>query len=256
MADEQIPDGRRPQQINLDQVFKNFMLNLQRQYDMLAFNLSAHETVQEEAYNQRVNAFKIIPAVQHRQNFEQLQAYARDLLVRQIVNDSLNMTLTAMNNAHFFLALIKATDANNKILLEAQKSAQSAQEYFVRAKLDEKFNRLEKDYGIMCELEDTITSLSFILQILVKQNKVVKKEQLDDRGKLLLELKSAESTEGEQPVTSQLDKLVYTSKIYHENESVSFEDNELQSILITIASFVDSLFKSVMKYARSAQKNK
>ncbi len=256
MADEQNPDGKKLQQINLDQVAKNFMLSLQRQFDMLAFNLAAHDTVQEEAYNQRVNASKVMPAAQYHQNFEQLHAYARDLLVRQIINDSLNITLAAMNNAHFFLSLIKATDANNKILPEAQKNAQITQKDFIRAQLDEKFNRLEKDYGIMCDLEDSITSLTFILKILVKQNKVVKKEQLDNRGKLLLELKSVASIENEKPVTYQLDKLVDVSKIYRENDIVFFDDDELQSILITTASFADSLFKSVIEYARAAQKNK
>ena len=255
MADEQIPNSGKPQQINLNQIAQNFMVGLQRHFDLLAFNLAAHDTVPEETYYKRVNAPKVMPSAPHHQNFEQLQAYARDLLVRQIINDSLNLALTAMNNAHFFLALIKVTNADAKVDPEAQKEAHATQQSFIVAKLDEKFNRLEKDYEIMCEMEDSIISLGFILQILVKQNKVVKKEQLDNRGKLVLELKSIENPEGANLEVLSPDKLVDLRKVYREGDIVSFDDVELQLVLVTIALFADSLFKSVAGYARSVQKD-
>ena len=44
-----------------------------------------------------------------------MQAYARDLLLRQVIGDSLNLAVNAMNNAHFFLALVKATQANKTV---------------------------------------------------------------------------------------------------------------------------------------------
>ena len=59
-----------------------------------------------------------------------------------------------------------------------------------RAQLDEKFNRLEKDFGILCELEDSIISFGFIIQALMQQGGEVKKPQLDENGELVLELKA------------------------------------------------------------------
>lgn len=253
MKDNQSPQSAQPQRINLDQVAKNFFTGLQRQFDLLAFNLAAQETVQESIYQKYTGASQILPSFQYRQNFEQLQAHARDLLVRQIINDSLNMSLAAINNCHFFLSLIRATDANKKILPEAQKEAQTSQQNFIRANWDEKFNRLEKDYGIMCELEDSIISLGLALQILVKQNKVVHKAQLDNRSRLLLELKSTEADPEQKPAVGQLSKLKNVRKTYREGDIITFDDDELQMILITIASFADSLFKSVVGYARSVQ---
>ncbi len=256
MADDQTPNGGKPQQINLNNVAQQFMSGLQRHFDLLAFNLAAQDTVQEETYNKRVNASHIMPSPTHHQNFEQLQAFGRDFLVRQIINDSLNLTLAAMNNAHFFLSLIKVTDANKKVDAEAQKKAQASQQNFIRAKLDEKFNFLEKEYGIMCELEDSIISLGFILQILVKHNKIVHKEQLDNRGKLVLELKSVETPKDEDStIPQQPQKLIDVRKVYREGDIISFDDVELQLILVTIATFADSLFKSVAEYARSVQKD-
>ena len=76
------PNQGRPQQVNLQQFAHQFMAGLQRHFDMLAFNMVARESVQEDAYNSRVNVPRVMPAAQHHQNFEQMQAYARDLLVR------------------------------------------------------------------------------------------------------------------------------------------------------------------------------
>lgn len=254
MADENISKGGQPQQVNLNQVAQQFMSGVQRHFDMLSFNLAAHDTVNEDAYDKRAGEPRVLPAASYHQNFEQLQAFARDLLVRQVVNDSLNLALSAIHNAHFFLSLIKATDASKQVDPEAQKRAQSTQQKFIRAKLDEKFNYLEKEYGIMCELEDSIISLGFMLQILVKQNKVVQKEQLDNRGKLILELKSAATADDNTQKVPPPEKLIDIRKVYREGDILSFDDMELQLILVTIASFADSLFRSVAEYARSVQK--
>ena len=255
MADENIPRRGQSQQINLNQVAQKFMTGLQRHFDLLAFNLAAHDAVREQEYDNHVNAPKIMPLASHHQNFEQLQAYARDLLIRQVVNDSLTLSLAAMNNAHFFLSLIRVTDANKQVDPEAQKKAHTIHQEFIRAKINEKFNRLEKDYDIMCELEDSIISLGLVLQILVKQNKAVKKGQLDNRGKLVLELRSIKAIEESGLTIPEPNKLKDVRKIYREGDLVSFDDLELQLILVTIASFAESLFKSVSTYARSIQKN-
>ena len=253
MTAEPNPNGGQPQQVNLQQIAQQFMSGLQRHFDMLAFNLASREAVQEDAYNKRVNAPRIMPAAPRHQNFEQMQAYARDLLVRQVIGDSLNLTVTAMNNAHFFLALVKATNANKDVSPEAQKIAQASQQSFVPAQLDAKFNRLEKDYGIMCELEDSITSFGFAMQVLLQQGGIVKAPQLDGQGELVVELKSVEIVGSGNGHDKPQGKLVELRKVFREGEAVVFSDVELQLVLVTIASFADSLFKSVAEYARSVQ---
>lgn len=253
MADNKDSNSGQPQQINLRQIAQQFMFGLQRHFDMLAFNLASHDMVQEDAYTKRINEPRIMPSSPHHQNFEQLQAYAHDLLIRQIINDSLNLTIAAMNNAHFFLTLVKAANANKTIPPEAQKEAQAAQQEFARAPLDQKFDRLEKDYSIMCELEDSIVSLGFVLQIMVQQGGVVKKAQLNDAGELAIELKSVQVENGGTASIVPPNKLVDVRKVYREGDTVTFSDVELQLVLVTIASFADSLFKAVAEYARSFQ---
>jgi len=246
-------DGEQPrqQQLNLQQVAQQFMAGLQRHFDMLAFNLASRESATEAAYDKRVHAPRIMPAAPRHQNFEQMQAYARDLLVRQVLGDSLNLAVTGMNNAHFFLAVIKATGASSQVAPEQQKEAEAAQKAFVAAQLDEKFNRLEQDYGIMCEMEDTITSIGFAMQALMQQGGVVKAAQTDDRGELSFELKAVE-LDGEPDVEGkQKARVVDRKKVFQEGEAIVFSDVELQLVLVSIASFADALFKAVANYARS-----
>ena len=74
MSENTQPNQGQPQQVNLQQIAQQFMSGLQRHFDMLAFNLAARDSVQEAAYNERVNAPKIMPAAPRHQNFEQMQA--------------------------------------------------------------------------------------------------------------------------------------------------------------------------------------
>lgn len=253
MSDSSQPDnkGPQPQQVNLQQIAQQFMVGLQRHFDMLAFNLAARKDVVEEDYDKFVHAPKIMPAAKAHQNFEQMQAYARDLLMRQVIGDGMNLTVTAMNNAHFFLALVKATKANSQVSQEAQKAAQEAQQAFVAAPLDQKFNKLEQDYGIMCELEDSITSMGFCLQALMHQSGIVKEPQIDQSGELAVELKALKVLSRGADSEQVKGKLVDQRKVFREGDAIVFTDLELQLVLVTIASFADALFKSVSHYAKS-----
>jgi len=255
MTEPSQPDhgNRQPQQINLQQIAQQFMVGLQRHFDMLAFNLAAREDVTEADYNKFVLAPKIMPAAKSHQNFEQMQAYARDLLMRQVIGDGMNLTVTALTNAHFFLALVKATIASPQVSPAAQQIAQESQKAFIAAPLDQKFNQLEQNYGIMCELEDSITSLGFCLQALLQQNGIVKEAQLDAEGRLVLELKALKVLSRTAENQAVKGKLVDQQKVFCLDEAIIFTDLELQLVLVTIASFADALFKSVAEYAKSLQ---
>ncbi|HAV13941.1 MAG TPA: hypothetical protein DCX06_10690 [Opitutae bacterium] len=251
-ADSQ-PNPGQPQQVNLQQIAQQFMLGLQRHFDMLAFNLASREAVKEDAYNQHANAPRIMPAAPRHQNFEQMQAYARDLLVRQVIGDCMNLAVTGMNNAHFFLALVKATNATSEVNEASQKEAQTAQQAFLAAQLDEKFNLLEKNYGIMCELEDTVTSLGFAMQALMQQGGVIKEAQLDDNGELEIELKAVQIQQIGDGQSQPQGKLVDHRLVFKQDEALEFTDVQLQLVLVTIAAFADALFKSVANYAKSVK---
>ena len=251
MPDSSQPDNdhAQPQHVNLQEIAQQFMVGLQRHFDMLAFNLAARKDVTEVDYDRIVHAPRIMPAVKSHQNFEQMQAYARDLLVRQVIGDSVNLTITAMNNAHFFLALVKATKARNKVEPEEQKQAQQWQKAFVAAPLDQKFNTLENEYGIMCELEDSIVSLGFCMQALMKQRGIVEEAQLDSNGEI--ELKALKVMNRGAESGQIKGKLVDQQKRFVRGDAIVFSDMELQLVLVTIASFADGLFKSVSHFAKS-----
>jgi hypothetical protein len=255
MSEQQQPGpGGPPQAINLQQMARQFMAGLQRHFDMLAFNLASREAATEEAYKRRAQEPRIMPAAGAHQNFEQMQAYARDLMVRQVAGDCLNLCVNCLNNAHLFLAAIRARKEHPDEAEAGRRAAQGWQQSFLAAPLEQKFERLEKDYGVMCELEDTVVSLGWILQALVRQGGVVRAAQLDGSGALTIELKTVEldaaGGAGGQPKA----RIVDLVKRFDEGEAVAFSDRELQLLLVTTASFADALFKAVAEYARSPEK--
>ena len=121
--------------------------------------------------------------------------------------------------------------------------------------MDQKFNKLETDYGIMCELEDSIVSLGFCLQALMQHDGIVQKSHVDENGDLVIDLKMLKvlgRAKEEGPVQG---KLVDQRKVFKEGEAVTFSDVELQLVLVTIASFADALFKSVAHYAKTMKES-
>tara|TARA_R100000027_G_scaffold67753_1_gene68553 strand:- start:2229 stop:2999 length:771 start_codon:yes stop_codon:yes gene_type:complete len=251
MSNNPEQEGGQSRQINLQDLVNQFMGGLQRHFDMLAFNLSARKNVAEADYDRLSKAVHIMPASRAHQNFEQTQAYARDLLIRQVVGDSMNLAVTCLNNAHLFLALAKAHHELAGDQQNIQQQAQESQRTFVQAPLDQKFDRLEKDYDIRCELEDTLISLGFIAQGFMRQKSAVESSQTDDNGELVVELKTVDPEAIIDPEIAPIQpKLIDQKKVFREGEKIFFTDNELQLILVTLGSFAQNLFHSVAQYAR------
>jgi hypothetical protein len=240
-------------QINLQQLAVDFMAGMQRHFDMLAFNLASREAITEADYKRISQAPHVMPSVQQHQNFEQTQAYARDLMMRQLLNDALGLVFSLLHNAHFYLTLIKYSEGNSELNPDKKEEAEASQKSFVECPLDEKFNRLENDFSIRCELEDTITSIGFSLQALIQNSGKVTAQHIDANKELVLDLKSAEeeATQSVDVVTHA--KLKDYPKVFREGEYVSFSDKELQLILVTVASFADGLFNSIARCVKDAR---
>jgi len=247
------PNPGQGREINLKTMAEQFIGGLQHHFDMLAFNLASREAATEEAYERHAQAPRIMPVALAHRNFEQMQAHARDLLFGQIVNDALNLSVNCMHNVHLFLSLVKARSEHGELSEEAQKEAQKRQQEFLQAPLDQKFNRLEEGYGIMCELEDTIVALGFAMQAIVQHGGIIQKPQLDEQQELKLELK--EMSEGEVPadIWRQRDRLETVVKVFREGEKITFSDLELQKIILTVTAFAHQLFTAVFKYAQENQ---
>ncbi|MFP4351890.1 MAG: hypothetical protein ACLFTU_03535 [Puniceicoccaceae bacterium] len=246
--------GGQPRQINLQDLVNQFMGGLQRHFDMLAFNLAARSRAQEADYDRIAKAVHIMPAAPAHRNFEQTQAYARDLLIRQVVGDAMNLAVTCLNNAHLFLALAKAHRDHPGEEETIQKEARESHEAFVRAPLDRKFDRLESEYEIRCELEDTLTSLGFVARNFMRQRSAVEAGQTDENGELVIELKAVDTTGAGDGGTAPLrPTLIEERKVFREGDTVFFTDRELQLILVTIGSFAHGLFRGVARFAKGAQ---
>lgn len=245
---------KKGQHLNLRHVAQNFMDGIQRHADMLAFNLAARESVQEAAYKQRSMAPRIMPAGKRHQNFEQMQAYARDLLVRQVINDSLGLCSSALNSCHFFFALIRETNASDQVNPEAQKQAEKVHKRFLKLSLEEKFEFLEKEYSVNSNFKETIFSLIIALRALVENGGILRADFFQTNpGQIEIAIKRLKMDEKPEPNGPATGKMIDEIKIFRTGEAVVFSDVEIQRILVTVATFADSLFKSVASYARSVK---
>jgi hypothetical protein len=87
----------------------------------------------------------------------------------------------------------------------------------------------------------------------MQQGGVVQEAQLDENGELVLELKAVKILSRGADAEKPQGKLVDQRKVFKEGEAILLSDVELQLVLVTIASFADSLFKSVSLYAKSVK---
>ncbi|WP_229792026.1 hypothetical protein, partial [Cerasicoccus arenae] len=241
--------GGQPRQLNLQTLATQLMGGLQRHFDMLAFHLAAQDCVTEEAYQSRVTATKMMPAPPAHQNFEQMQAYALDLMQRNTIGDVLNLCVAGLNNYHIFLAAIKSQKEHGQSA-EGQQQVNQTQQEFLKAQIDAKFNTLEENYGILCELEDTIISLGFAIQAMMQHQGLVQPAHLDDQGELAFDLKCVELINEPASGEPAQGRLVDERKVLREGDKVYFTKHELQLLLLTAGSFLDQLYKAVGRYAQ------
>ena len=250
-------NGGHSKEFNLRDMAQNFMDGLQRHADMLAFNLASRESVQEGAYKRRAAAPQIMPAGKRHQNFEQMQAYARDLLLRQAINDCIGLSVTALHNSHFFFALLKESGGSKKFSSETQKSAEGRHKHFLKMPLGEKFAFLKEEYGIQSEYKETLFALSLAMKALVENNGILKAEYLGEGNNKVIILKIKKLTVEKQATADEkgVGRIFDEEKVFRAGEAIVLSDVEIQRLLVTIASFADALFKSVASYAQKLRNN-
>jgi hypothetical protein len=249
------PNPGQTRELNLKTMAEQFATGLQRHFDMLAFNLASRESVTEETYARRVREPRMMPAAGLHLNFEQMQAYANDLMLRQLLSDTLNLAVHCLNNVHLFVTLVKTQTEQGSLSPEAQQEAQKAQQEFVRMPLDQKFNKLEERFHLMSDLEDSLVSLGFALQALAQQQGIVREPQLDENGTLTIELQTAKSGVDGGDLWKNPTDLEATEKVFREGQPITFSDVDLQNILLTVGVFGRNLFSSVSRYVQELREN-
>lgn len=244
------PQGQ-PRELNLQKMAEQFLMGMQRHFDMLCFNLISREAASEAAYNDKSRLSGAMPVLPLHQNFEQMQAQARDLLNAQILNDALNLCFHCLNNSHLFLTVIKSNFENPGQRDQIQQMVQQKQQVFIAKQMDQKFNELEQEYGVLCELEDTVLSFGLAIQAFAQQNGIVREPQLDDNQELPFELIYGKDPLNIHDLARQPTDYSTEAKTFIEGDRINFSDRELQGILNTVTLFGVQLFKAVQTYGQN-----
>lgn len=241
------PAGSQPPEgtISLQAISRNMLVGLQRQYDMLAFTLAAIRNEDPTTYDLYSSLARVMPAPPAHMPHPQMRAYSRALLQRSAVNDLILLAVECMHQCHLLCAFIKERGTDLKGSEEADRRVGERQKAFVTSKLQDKFEILERDYGIVSELEDALFSLAAALRVLHNGNGQVTNDDISPDGTLVLEFKSVKDVdEGGKQVA----KLVDTTRTFRPGERLELSDEELIGMNITVAKFFDGLFRSVDFY--------
>lgn len=238
------------QTISLPIIAQNFFGALQRHFDLLAFNLAGTQSVDAEKYNHFSSLTKMMPVAQLHRNFEQMKTFAHGLMIRQSINDLLALVSACMDNCHLLCTLF----ANKKAMETDPKATNELvgrkQEAFVNSALQNKFEVFEKEFGIICELEDGITSMAIALRALMQNNGVVTAGDLDDDGELVFEFKTVQTIQPAQEGDRPEVRLADTRRAFKAGDTIDLTNSELLSMNTTVAAFFDALFKSVAAYGK------
>jgi len=264
--------------ISLQSISRNFLSALQRQHDMLAFSLAGFRTADPKAYEFYSKVSRVMPAPQLHLPPEQMLAYAHGLLLRTTINDLLMLSSECMNQCHLLCTLIKERGRRTDIDEAVERRIGESHQAFCRMTLQDKFNKLEEAFEIVCELEDGIFSLAAALRVLSRGG-LVTNDDITPDGSLTLEFKAmkdfevpADSPEALEnppppegiqvnPLTAQenlpakgtrkISKLTDTQRTFKPGEMLNLTDVELLGLNITVAKFLDGLFRSVDFYGKN-----
>ena len=253
--EQQQPGTEEPrgQVISLEGISRKYLGALQRRHDILAYEVASLPAVDAEKYEYFARLARIMPVQQIHMDHASAQRQVRGKLTVQALNDLLGLAAGCLDETHFLLTLIANKAAVESGSEDANRKVQETQEAFARAALQDKFDLLEKNFGIMCELEDGIISLAFGLRIMMGRGGVVSPEDLGDDGELAFEFKSVQqinppkgAPEGAKPEL----RLADTRRSFRAGDTIEFSNSEIMGLTVTLASFFHSLFRSVDDFGR------
>ena len=233
--------------ISLQSISRNLLVALQRQFDLLAFSLANLRNEDPTAYDLYSALPRVMPAQPAHLTHVQMRAFSRGLLLRTSINDLLQLSVAGLDQCHLLCAFIKEKGNNRAPDDEADKRVGQRQQAFARGKLQDKFEILERDFGIINELEDALFSLVAALRVLSNGGQVTN-DDISPDGTLVLDFKMIREGEADG---KKVAKLADIARTFKPGETLELSDEELLGLNITVAKFLDNLFRAVNDYGTS-----
>lgn len=240
-----------PVKLDLKEVAQRFLEGLQTHFDLLALNIASRKTVTEESYNLSVQDRGTIPDSQSRLNLDQVLVKGHEVLVGQVLGDSLNLASACLGNCHYICLQIRLRRTSNLDREAIQTQLNSDQNAFMASPLQKQFDSFEREFAITTPLEDVVTSIGLALRCIIQNEGIVSEQACDDKGELGFDFDLLPTAESEPGADSNQSSAAAQRKVFQAGDRITFTESELQDLLLLMAEFVQDMFEGVKQYGQT-----
>ena len=167
------------EEFNLQSFTDEFHACLAARFRLVSVYIVCHQHANDSSYQSYSLTPRMMPLAPCHQNFEQLQAHARDRLVRQVIADALNRVLAALDKMHLFLQLVQHKQNAMGVLPEIQKDIQAKQQQFLELRISQKFHFLKLGFDVKSPFTDFVLALELVFDALVHHRGYVQDQHLN-----------------------------------------------------------------------------
>ena len=176
-------------QINLAEVVNNYLMSLQRVYDVMTYNLAAERVLNEQEYENFSRSNRVMPFQQTRMDYNTVKEETETWLLKHTLNEILIVLALFLDDCRTISTL--ASWQSQKSEEDIQKVLEQGSAEFAQLDLPAKMNYFKEKHSLSCGSEDHILSLYNLRNALANPNAAVSEKGATE-GKLVLKLRSVQ----------------------------------------------------------------
>ncbi|HEY0255986.1 MAG TPA: hypothetical protein VGC39_00985 [Candidatus Methylacidiphilales bacterium] len=243
--------------ISLNDVADRYLEHYQRLFDLSIFSLSSFRKANEQDYDEFAQQLIVMPKNTSRMTFDKAKDATETWVLKHILSEALSSVVPLMEDCRTICSLCdyKVSKKDNPTALQAITSKQRQE--FLALPIVEKFDLLEKKYGLTSEVREHVQSLLEVTRALLTKDGVVTKEETGGKDELTLKIRSvtlvqgpAGPSAGGEQVLSLTRKIGDNNRTVKVGEKISFSKAEQFGSLVTLSIFLASMLQGVQTYAR------
>ena len=241
--------------ISLDDMATRYLNALQKTYDMVCYSLAGSRRLSESDYDEFSNQLQVMPRQTARMEFEHAKENTEQWILRNSLSDSLALVMPVLEDARTICALCDFKKEKSEDAEKLKKISTDDRAKFLQLPLAEKFDFIEKEYGVGCEVKEHITALMDITKALMTKEGVLSEEEADESGQRVVRIRSVQIVQAPGETADVAQSLNLTRKIGDSErvikvgDKIHFSKAEHMGSILTVGIFITEILKGIQTYA-------